>query len=89
MRRLAYFMLAVVSGVARGTINVTHYKTATPKPETCVLDVYKDESKIHRPYEALCLIGSKTGTTLFADKSVHGAIQQAALRRASAARTLC
>jgi len=60
------------------TVGVTRLRGAgAPKPDYCALDVYTSASTIPQPFEEACLIDSRTGTTAFDDKTVHGAIDAA------------
>ena len=58
-------------------VGVTQTKQAVAKPEDCPLDIYTNDSEIKRKFEVICLLDSKTGSTLFADKTVAGAIENA------------
>jgi hypothetical protein len=52
-------------------------KTAAARPDDCQLAIYSSEQEISRPWEAICMIDSRTGTTLFHDRDAAAAIQQA------------
>lgn len=67
--------LVVVAGCA--SVGVTRMKVTQPKPEDCQLDVYSAESDVKRPFEVVCVLDSKTASSLFADKTVAGAIENA------------
>src|SRR5262245_2472058 len=73
MRCLPLFALAL--GCA--STEVTAIKRAPAKPYGCPLDVYDSEAEVTRPYENLCMIDSTSGRTLFHDRTVRGAIDQA------------
>ncbi|MBI4667696.1 MAG: hypothetical protein HY747_00690 [Elusimicrobia bacterium] len=47
------------------------------KPPDCGLDVFADAAKVQRPYEDLCLIDARPGSTRFSDQSVNGAVNNA------------
>lgn len=47
---------------------------ASPKPKSCPIQVFYNESEVPRPFEVLCTIESGTGLSLFHDRSVTGAI---------------
>jgi hypothetical protein len=59
---------------ACASVDVATIKDAPPKEENCKLDIYNNASEVKRPFESLCSLGSSTGTTLFADKSLQHAI---------------
>lgn len=59
---------------ACASVDIAKMKTFPPKPESCEIDVYSEASAVKRKYEVACILGSSTGTTLFADKSVQHAI---------------
>lgn len=46
------------------------------KPYDCPLDVYTSEGDITKEYEEICILHSKTGTTLFENKSFEHAIER-------------
>ncbi len=56
------------------SVDVAKMKTLPPKSEDCQIDVYSEASAVKRKYEVACILGSSTGTTLFADRSVQHAI---------------
>ena len=45
------------------------------KPEGCKLDVYASREDVKRPFEAICLISSESGRTLFNDRSDEGRVE--------------
>ncbi len=47
------------------------------KAENCRLDIYSNAKEITRKHVEVCLIDSRTGTTLFHDKSASAAIEHA------------
>lgn len=65
----------LLSGCAN--VGVTQLKPATSKSPTCSLDIYSSEKDITQPYEVVCLIDSRTGTTAFHKKTGAAAIEQA------------
>ena len=65
-------LLGVLASCA--SVDVAKMKTVPAKAENCILDIYSEASAIKKPYEVACILGSSTGTTLFADKSVQHAI---------------
>ncbi len=50
---------------------------ATPKPEGAPVEVYSTEADVKRPFEKLCLVDAKTGSTLYNDRSPEGAMKRA------------
>ena len=48
-----------------------------PKPSNCKLDVYYSKNDVKRKYIVACEIYSRTGGSLFANKSLKGAIKKA------------
>lgn len=68
--------LVLVAGCA--SVGVTRMGSGSPpKPEGCNLDVYDDPNKIERPYREVCLIDAKTGSSIWTDKTVAAAIDEA------------
>lgn len=57
-------------------VGVTKLKPYPPKMVNCNIDIYTSESEIKRPFEVVCLIDSRTGTTAFHDKTGAAAIEQ-------------
>lgn len=79
MKRIVLFLLAVVmvAGMAGcANIGVTKMKEATPYDVGCKLDIYTSVNEIKRPYEIVCLINSRTGSTAFHTKTAAAAIEQ-------------
>jgi hypothetical protein len=68
---------AVLSAAGCATVGVTRMKQAAAKPEGCQLEVFGAESEVKRPFDVVCLLDSKTGTTLFDDRSAAAAIEKA------------
>jgi hypothetical protein len=75
MRGAAVLLVLVQAGCA--SVGVTRVKTAPPKSPECLLDVYTSETEIKKPFEILCLLDARSGTTLFADKTMAGAVNAA------------
>ena len=50
--------------------------SAIPKPEGCQLAVFDAEEDVGRPFEKLRLIDPKTGSTLYDNRSVSGAMMR-------------
>ena len=65
----------VITGCA--AVGVTTLKSYSQKPADSSLDIFSSIEEIHKPYEIICLIDSKTGNSLFNDKTVAGAINLA------------
>lgn len=55
--------------------------TLPAKPEGCQLEVFAAEADVKRPFEKLCLLDAKTGSTLYNDRSPEGAMKR--LRKAA------
>jgi hypothetical protein len=49
----------------------------TPREMSCGLDIFSDEKEIDKPYEVVCLIDAKTGTSAFHNRTGAGAIDEA------------
>jgi hypothetical protein len=60
-----------------GSVGVTPINSAPSRPGGCRLEIFTSEQKIRRPFQVLCLIDSRTGTTAFDDKTVAAAIEKA------------
>ena len=75
MRLILSSLIFFVSACA--SVGVTQTKQTVAKPEDCPLDIYTSDSEIKRKFEVVCLLDSKTGSTLFANKTVAGAIENA------------
>lgn len=69
------FILALLASCA--SVDVVKTKTLPPKAENCTLEVFFEIAAIKKPYEVACILGSSTGTTLFADRSVEHAVELA------------
>jgi hypothetical protein len=60
------------------TVGVTPMKAnIVARPSTCFLDVYSNEKEIERPFEVVCLIDARTGTSTFHNTTGAGAINAA------------
>lgn len=74
---LAVFVIgAAWSGCT--TVGVTPLKNdLSAKPENCDLQIYSSEREIERPFEVICLIDARTGTSVFHDTTGAGAVNSA------------
>ncbi len=63
--------------VSCASVGVNVMKFYPPKSKNCQLDVYTTENDIERQYEHICLLYSKTGSTLFSIKIFENAIERA------------
>ena len=72
---LAIIMMAAMTGCS--TVGVTRLKDAERKPSDCKLEIFTDAAMVKRPFEELCLLDSRTGSTAFHDKTAAGAIENA------------
>ena len=78
MRKLVLVILVLtLSGCA--SVGATRLgNTSYPsKPRNSQIDVYMGENSVKRPYVDVCLIDSRTGTTLFENRTVQQAIENA------------
>lgn len=69
--------LITLSLVGCSSVGVTRLKGGDTYSERCDLEVFTEPSLVKRPYEEVCLIDSRTGSTAFHDKSIAGAIKNA------------
>ncbi|HPA51504.1 MAG TPA: hypothetical protein PLP50_07870 [Thermoanaerobaculia bacterium] len=67
--------LALVGCGSTGVLPVGN-ASALPKPEGCQVAVFDSEEDVGRPFEKLCIIDAKTGSTLYNDRSVSGAMKR-------------
>lgn len=72
---IGLILAAFVTGCA--SVDVARIKDAPAKAEDCQLEVFSSVAEVKKPYESVCVLGSSTGTTLFADKTLQGAIDSA------------
>jgi hypothetical protein len=75
MKALA--VLLSLSLAACSSVGSTQLKQANARPADCKLDIYSSVKEINRPYEPVCIIDAKTGTTAFDDKTASGAVKLA------------
>ncbi len=77
MRKLIIIVasLAVWGCGSTGVLRIGKVK-APPKGEGCFITVYADEKDVGRPFEKLCLIDAKTGSTLYNNRGVSGAMKK-------------
>lgn len=59
------------------SVGVNISKSYPPKDKDCMLDVYYSEQEVKKSFEVIALIDSKTGSNLFAKKTVSAAIELA------------
>lgn len=72
-----YFLFMLLLIPACASVGATQLQSARPRADDCKLDVYSSETEITRPWETVCMIDSRTGTTAFADKTASAAIKNA------------
>lgn len=77
MKQIAWGLLGASLGIACTSVGVTRVAEAPPKVAGCKLDVYTSEAEIRQPFQVVCLIDSRTGTTAFHTKTASAAIQNA------------
>jgi hypothetical protein len=78
--RKAFAITVLFCSLACTKVGVTHLGNAgsyAPKPENCALDVFSSSDEIKQKYVEVCLIDSRTGSTLFHDKSAAAAVDHA------------
>ena len=75
--RLLLILAPALLLVSCAHVGVTTLRAANPKVATCSLDIYSSPEEIKKPYEVLCLLDARTGTTAFAERSGAGAINEA------------
>ena len=77
MKKIA-LTLAALSLVACGSTGVVRVgKVQTPpKPDGCPIAVFEAEEDVGRPFEKVCVIDAKTGSTLYNDRSPKGAMKK-------------
>ena len=77
MNRLA-LLAATVTLTACGSTGVVRVGKAQPppKPDGCPIAVFESEEDVHRPFEKVCVIDAKTGSTLYNDRSPKGAMKK-------------
>lgn len=70
--------LAILSLVGCGSTGVLPVGTASapPKPEGCPIAVFEAEEDVGRPFEKVCAIDAKTGSSLYVDRSPDGALRK-------------
>ena len=73
MRILSIFIgvFVLFSCASSGVQKVREFPT---KEKGCVLDVYTEEKEVTKNYDVVCLIDSKTGSTLYNKKTIAKAI---------------
>ena len=74
---LASIALIATLAVSCATATATRVNPGHAKPENCKLDLFTSESEVKRPYQVACLIDATSGRTLFADRTINGALEQA------------
>ncbi len=76
---MRFFMLILSVGMlsACASVDTARIKDAPPKADSCHIEIFNNAAEVKKPYESLCSLGSSTGTTLFANKSLQHAIDNA------------
>ena len=74
----SYFILFIlcVFHTACASVSTEVLQSYPPKPYDCPLDVYTSEDDITKEYVEVCILHSKTGTSLFDNKSFEYAIER-------------
>jgi hypothetical protein len=68
-------MLALAACGSTGVVRVGKAQPA-PKPGGCPIAVFEAEEDVGRPFEKVCVIDAKTGSTLYNDRSPKGAMKK-------------
>ena len=74
MLLLLFYMTAGCAKIGVTKVGIGRFEA---KKAGCHLDIYSSSQEIKNPYKVACLIDSRTGTTLFHDRSVQSSIEQA------------
>jgi hypothetical protein len=74
MKKATVILSIALCMCACASVGVQVVKEQSSKQTDCKIDVYTSENEIKREYETLCLIDSKTGSTLFDKKTIAAAI---------------
>lgn len=79
IRFQTFFFLALgFTTYGCATVGVTQLKPdIVRKAHNCPLEIFTAEKDISKPFEVVCLLDSRTGTSAFADKTAAGAINEA------------
>ena len=72
---LACLVLVLVGCGSTGTVRLGS-TTARPKGPACPIAILASESDAKGPFEKVCMLDAKTGSTLFHDKSPDGAMKR-------------
>lgn len=77
MKKLATIAasLTLTACGSTGVLKVGNAK-AEPRADGCDIAVFESEEDVGRPFEKLCLIDAKTGSTLYNNRSVSGAMKK-------------
>lgn len=59
------------------SVGVTQLHSAAAKPAGCNVDIYASASEINHKYQTVCLLDSRTGSTLFHTRTAAAAIDHA------------
>lgn len=77
MKKLAPIVSAIVFTACGSTGVVRVGKTQfPPKPAGCPIAVFEAEEDVGRPFEKVCVIDAKTGSSLYVDRSPTGAMKK-------------
>lgn len=74
MRAAAGILLLAIAGCASTGMVKTGVARA-PKPADCQLEIFASREEVKRPYDAVCLVSSESGSTLFDDRSDEGRLR--------------
>jgi hypothetical protein len=73
----AALLLPLITGCATTGVVPLGSATRAAKPADCRLDVFAAREDVRRPFDAVCLVSSESGRTLFNDRSDEGRLQAA------------
>ena len=73
---LVGLILATSLGCASTGIVRTGSKTFPPKPDGCAIETFAAEDEVKRPFDRVCVIDAKTGSTIYHNKSPEAAMKR-------------
>jgi len=84
LKKLASALALFLAGCGSTGVVRLGSSVPAPKPEDCALDIVAAESDVKRPFEKVCMIDAKTGSTLY-----HHRTPEAAMKRMKKAACEC
>lgn len=75
---LIYLTIIILATIGCGSVDVVRMTNVriSPYPEDCYLEIFGSEKDIDRPFEVVCILDAKTGTTIFHRHSIDAAIDK-------------